>query len=91
MRVSSEAEKDEWMEKLKERATGSLANRRKQSAAAVGATGENSKVLRTYYATQFMCINSMLLIHTHTCLLRGIREIVIILRYAMYLGNSYSA
>ena len=64
MRVSSKAEKNEWMEKLKERATGSLANRRKQSAAAVGATGETSKVLRTY-ATQFMCINSMLLIHTH--------------------------
>ena len=40
MRVSSEAEKEEWMEKLKERATGSLTNRRKLSAAA----GENSKV-----------------------------------------------
>ena len=42
MRVSSEAEKEEWMEKLKERATGSLADRRKLSVAAV--TGENSKV-----------------------------------------------
>ena len=29
MRVSSETEKREWMEKLKERATGSLANRRR--------------------------------------------------------------
>ena len=82
MRVSSEAEKDEWMEKLKERATGSLANRRKQSAAAVRATGENSKVIQTH-ATQFMCINSMLLIHTHVSFTRNQGNCnYIMLRYA---------
>lgn len=43
MRVSSESEKKEWMERLKERATGSLANRRKMSATpATG--GDSSKV-----------------------------------------------
>ena len=40
MRVSSESEKKEWMETLKERATGSLANRRKMSA--TPATGGDS-------------------------------------------------
>ena len=43
MRVSSESEKKEWMEMLKERATGSLANRRRISATpATG--GDSSKV-----------------------------------------------
>ena len=33
MRVSSESEKEEWVKKLKERATGSLTNKRRLSAA----------------------------------------------------------
>ena len=46
MRVSSESEKKEWMEKLKERATGSLTNRRKMSATpATG--GDSSRVCHT--------------------------------------------
>ena len=44
MRVSSESEKKEWMETLEERATGSLANRRKMSA--TPATGGDSSRVR---------------------------------------------